>query len=206
MPSAAQSPPPRRPGSRPHTGRARNEVARREILDAAMELALEDVSGLGVEAIAVRAGVGKQTIYRWWTSKYDVVLEALLERVRLTLSRTSSGPLEKDLARFLTETFAGIGRPGGTGPLLRSLMAHAQLDPGFARIWREDFVAPRRAALLEIIGAAVGRGETAPGLDSGALVDLVLGALWFRLLVEHAPLDEAAARSIAALAARAVAP
>ena len=70
------------PPSTPDPAR-RNERSRRAILDATValigELGYEQVS---IEAIAKRAGVGKQTIYRWWPSKGAVALEALDERLR----------------------------------------------------------------------------------------------------------------------------
>src|SRR5688500_17631987 len=58
----------------------RSEKSRRAIYDAALAL----VSEVGypkttIEGIAARAGVGKQTIYRWWSSKADVLLEAFID-------------------------------------------------------------------------------------------------------------------------------
>src|SRR6201995_2352035 len=55
--------------SRPHTGRRRNEAARAAILTATVDL-LRDrgLDSLTIDAIAQAAGVGRQTIYRWWPS------------------------------------------------------------------------------------------------------------------------------------------
>ena len=115
------------------TGRVRNEQARRDILDAALALARHDLGGTTVDSIAVRAGVGKQTIYRWWPSKWAVILDALLcHAEREVVTDADTRPLAERLAAFLVASFRLLTGPDGNGPLLRALMAHAQMDPGFA--------------------------------------------------------------------------
>ena len=74
----------------------RNEASRRAILAAAFELVQEvGYAKLSIEGIAARAGVGKQTIYRWWPSKGAVLFDAFLmlsERRRRRRSRPCPTP------------------------------------------------------------------------------------------------------------------
>jgi AcrR family transcriptional regulator len=177
---------------RPHTGRVRNERTRRAILTAALSLALDNLSDMTVDSIARSAGVGKQTIYRWWSSKWEVVLDALLEYADQEVVILTDGPLLERVVGFLSSTFALITGPGGVGPLLGALMAQAQVDPGFAVSWREKFVMPRRRALMQLLDGTV--EQTA---DNDAAVDLLFGGMWYRLLVSHGPLDEPYARRLA---------
>jgi AcrR family transcriptional regulator len=63
---------------RQHTGRRRNAAARDAILDATFDLLrTRGAVGLTIDAIAEAAGVGRQTIYRWWPSKGAVAAEAM---------------------------------------------------------------------------------------------------------------------------------
>src|SRR6516165_6750183 len=92
---------------RPHTGSRRNEAAELAILRAAAELlAVGDGALITVGAIAERAGVGKQTIYRWWPSKSAVLLDAMIHRARQVAPAPDSGDLHTDLRLFLRSTFA----------------------------------------------------------------------------------------------------
>jgi len=173
---------------RPSTGRARNEQARRDILDAALDLARHGSTQASIDEIARHAGVGKQTIYRWWPSKSALLLDALLDHAGRTVNAEPSGPLECDLVRFLRSTFQALIGPCGTAPLVRTLMAEAQLDPDFRQQWRTEFVEPRRQALIALIEAGVHRREAHASLDTALLADVLYGAMWYRLLVGHAPL------------------
>ena len=182
---------------RPHTGRRRNEAARDAILDAAFRL----LSGPGTEvmtidAIAAEAGVGRQTIYRWWPSKGAVLADALARHAQVVVPDRDTGSFTGDLTAFLTDTFAGLADEGLAGRL-RQIVAAAQQDEHVAHVLA-DFTAVRRAALRAILERGRASGELAPDADLDMLADMVYGVLYYRLLVGHAPLDAAAARSLAA--------
>jgi AcrR family transcriptional regulator len=182
-------------------GRPRSETARRAILTAALdELREQGYAALTIEGIAARAGAGKQTIYRWWPSKADVVLDALLDMAATKITVPDKGSLHADLTAFLTATF----RQRGQRPILVGLMAQALLDPVFATAFRERFLFSRRATLRGILERAVARGEINADTDLEMLVDVVYGVLWYRLLLNHAPLSEKAGKDLASLIVRAV--
>lgn len=182
-------------------GRPRSDSARRAILDAAVdELREHGYRNVTIEGIAARAGAGKQTIYRWWPSKADVVLEAVMDLAASTIRIPDRGTLAADLPAFIEATF----RQSDQAPLVVGLMAEALLDQGFARTFRERFIASRRDALRLIFERARARGELPPSADLDLLVDVVFGVLWYRLLVGHAPLTPKSARALSDLVLRAV--
>ncbi|MGH3377203.1 MAG: TetR/AcrR family transcriptional regulator [Actinoallomurus sp.] len=181
-------------------GRPRSEATRQAILTAAIdELHERGYAALTIEGIAARAGAGKPTIYRWWPSKADVVLDALLERAAADIPVPDEGSLPADLVAFLNATF----RQHGQRPVLIGLMAQALLDPAFAVAFRDRFLFGRRAALRAILDRAVTRGEVAPDVDPELLIDVAYGVLWYRLMLDHLPLDEEAGEQLAALLVRA---
>lgn len=169
-------------------GRPRDEAARSAILGAAMALLrAQGYRAITIEAIAAKAGAGKQTIYRWWPSKAAVCLDALATHAEFAIGVPDTGKLAKDLDMFLEATFAALKR--GSAPIVRSLMAEAQFDPRFAKDFRRRFIALRRRAGAAIIERAIERGELPRRADVEFLTDLVFGPMWYRLLNGHAPLD-----------------
>lgn len=187
---------------RPHTGRRRNAAARQAILDAAARLlAQPDGLAVTVEAIAAAAGVGKQTIYRWWPSKGAILLEAMAERARQTASIPDTGVLLRDLETFFTATFHGAASPPAAA-LLRAVMAEAQRDPHIAQLLQE-FTRGRRHTLREILDRGRDRGDLPIDADLELMVDQAYGVLWYRLMVGHAPLTaDLATRLARSLCAR----
>ncbi len=170
-------------------GRPRSKKSREAILNAAHELLNEKGgAGISIESIARRAGVGKPTIYRWWPSLADIVLEALLQQADSAIPLPSYESLGRTLSDFLLLSVKAINE--GAGVHLRFLMAQAQKDDDFRERFRENFVSRRRAVLFSILNEAVTQGEICPEYDLDILVDLVFGATWYRLLVGHAVLDE----------------
>ena len=170
------------------TGRPRCEKAREAALGAAHELLRENgPGGLTVEGVAARAKVGKPTIYRWWPTLADLVLETLLDRAEAEVPVPDTGGLEAELREFLRRSMDSLS--GDVADHLRFLMAQAQRDEEFRARFRENFVAGRRAALRSIFLRGAQNGQARPGLDPEIPVDLVFGAMWYRLLTGHAPLD-----------------
>lgn len=177
--------------------RRRDAAVHRAILAATVELL--EASGfqqLTIEAIAARAGVGKQTIYRWWPSKAAVVLEAYIAAGFERVPTPDTGTLTEDLEAILVPVFrqnANFAR--GTALANKGMMAEAQLNPGF----HQAYVALHRSwwgPLREVLARGVARGELRSDVDLDALIDLMLGASWYRVLLEHAPLDDDFARLI----------
>lgn len=197
MTSPTDGPGPHRPAPRPHTGRRRNAAAREAILDATFELLrAQGTGGVTIDAIAEAAGVGRQTIYRWWPTKGAVVAEAMTRGARAMVPPRMTGSFHGDLRCFLADSFAALQDPG-TRRALRQLASAAVHDEHVAGVLAE-FTAQRRAALHALLEQGVASGDIAPTADLAMLTDLAYGVLWYRLLVGHAPLDAGAARDLAA--------
>lgn len=170
-------------------GRPRSEKAQEAILNATHELLHETRgSGLTVEAIARRAGVGKPTIYRRWPALADIVLDALLRQADSEIPVPQCATFRETLNRFLRLSMQSINK--GAGVHLRFLMAQAQRDVAFHDRFRDNLVAKRRAALMTIFLEGVANDEISSDQNLDLLVDMVFGAMWYRLLTGHAPMDE----------------
>ncbi|MFJ4596805.1 MULTISPECIES: TetR/AcrR family transcriptional regulator [unclassified Kitasatospora] len=174
--------------ARPHTGRRRNEAAHQAILDAALHLLAEsDGTPVTIDAIARSAGVGKQTVYRWWPSKGAVLLDALTDRAAQDVPGPDTGTLRTDLRAFIATTFDGSQRDT-TAPALRTLVREAARDPHLADLM-QTFTATRRTTLRDLLARGRERGELADDTDLDLIVDQVYGVFWYRFILGHAPLD-----------------
>jgi AcrR family transcriptional regulator len=170
-------------------GRKRSEESRTAILAACFELLGEvGYASLSIEGIAARSGCGKQTIYRWWPTKADVLLDALATKADLQVAIPDKGSYAADLREFLAASFT-LARKRQVAEILRTLMAHAQIDAEFGQRFRAGFLERRREALGVILDRAVARGELPPGVSPGTVADVVFGVIWYRLLATRQPLD-----------------
>ncbi|MFF5292114.1 TetR/AcrR family transcriptional regulator [Paractinoplanes globisporus] len=161
----------------------RSEEARLAVLQAADDLLVEHgFARLTVEAIAQKAGVAKQTIYRWWPSKTDILLDAFLTDAAEELAPPDTGDLAADVrahltavARFLTESDAGA--------VFRALTAESLHDPRLATRLRAEHLTAQRARDRLPLERAVARGDLPAGTDLDILVDRLVGPLYYRALV-----------------------
>jgi AcrR family transcriptional regulator len=179
-------------------GRPRSEDTRRAILRAALELCARDgYQDLTIKAIADAAGAGRQTVYRWWPDKASVLMEALVglaEENMALLGRAESADVLAEVESLLTATYE-LAREL-TGQALIGLMADAQRDPVLSKRLQETVIGPRRATLRTLLRRGVDNGEFTEVVPLDLVVDFAFGAMWYRLLSRHAPVDGALAREV----------
>ncbi|WP_089155323.1 TetR/AcrR family transcriptional regulator [Micromonospora sp. NBS 11-29] len=178
----------------PNTAR-RRETSRRAILTAAFDLLQEvDYAKVSIEGIAARAGVGKQTIYRWWPSKGAVVFDAFLMLSEGTegepIQLPDTGDLAADLTEVLRATVAELTDPRYEPPM-RALATEIAHDPELAAAYAERLDGPLREAKRQRLRSAQQAGQIAENVDLDVAVDLIWGPLFQRWLHRGGPLTTA---------------
>ncbi|MFI6217963.1 TetR/AcrR family transcriptional regulator [Nocardia brasiliensis] len=165
----------------------RSEQARRAVLEAADDLLVErGFAGLTIEGIAARAGVAKQTIYRWWPSKTEILLDALADDAAQHLTPPDSGDLGEDL-RIHLHNLAEFLTTSDAGAVFRALTGQAQHDPQVATKLRTDPLGHQRERERLPLQRALDRGELPPETDIDFLVDQLVGPIYYRALVTGEP-------------------
>ncbi|WP_137872286.1 TetR/AcrR family transcriptional regulator [Rhodococcus sp. Q] len=178
----------------------RRERSRVAILDATRDLLGEvPYAKLTIESIAARAGVGKQTIYRWWESKGAVVLDVLLaagESAEGTgIELPDSGDLATDLRVVLRATTAEFADPSFSAPI-RALMIEIIADPALAALYREKLQQPTHHAIRTRLRSAQDAGQLRPDADLDLVIDMLYAPLTQRWLLHTSALDDAFADAL----------
>jgi AcrR family transcriptional regulator len=177
-------------------GRPRSARSHRAIIDAANELLAErGFVDLTIDEVALRAGVGKTTIYRRWPSKGTLVFEAFSTDFLNRQPLPDTGSLRGDMLAAL-RAFIRVVKGTVTGRTLASLIAEVQRDPELAEIWRERFVGPVRTQHRTMVDRAIKRGDAAPDTDPDVVLDLLFGAAYHRLLQSHLVLSDRFAQTV----------
>ncbi|WP_063126760.1 TetR/AcrR family transcriptional regulator [Nocardia fusca] len=165
------------------------------IFAATLELlATAGYEGLTMEAVALRAGVNKTTLYRWWKSKDEVLAAALTESDLLTFPVPDTGSLRGDLIET-ARSIHGLLTDAATAPIAAAVLAASPGRPSLAAVGRM-FFADRAAREHPLFRRAVERGELDDRTDPRLVMDMLAGAIWFRVFlraeqVEAADIDKA---------------
>ncbi|BCJ39081.1 TetR family transcriptional regulator [Actinocatenispora thailandica] len=169
-------------------GRPRSERARQAVLAATRDLITDrGLPGLTVDDIAGRAGVSKATIYRWWPTKAAILMDAFTDLVGARMTFPAGGDPLGRLRDQLGRVARLMNDPGARRPFV-ALVAASQHDPELAAALRDRFIATRRDAARELVTEAIRAGQLAPGADPDAVLDMLYGALYYRLLISGDPL------------------
>jgi AcrR family transcriptional regulator len=176
--------------ARSERGRRRSERSHHAILAATQDLLVErGYRELTIEGVAARAGVGKQTIYRWWPSRAALVLEAYLAGSEPISPPAESGSTREDVRALLVWLADVLAQPIG-GRVVAGLVADLQHDPDLAEGFHRDVVPARRSNMLAALQRGQERGDIPADADLGVAVDTLHGAVFYRLLLSGAPLDD----------------
>jgi AcrR family transcriptional regulator len=190
-------------GKRP--GRKRNEASREAILSATFTLMEEDgFDRLSIEGVAARAGVAKTTIYRWWSTKGTLAVEAFLTAAEPLIAFRDSGTAHNDIVREL-RSLAALYR-GFTGRFVRELIGACQYDPAMRDAFLLGFLEPRREQARAVVRRGVATGEFRTDLDYDVVVDTLYAPIYFRLLASSTQIDDAFITSYVELILRSLNP
>ncbi|WP_330181996.1 TetR/AcrR family transcriptional regulator [Nocardia sp. NBC_01503] len=160
----------------------RSPRSHRAILDSTFELAVRNGYGkLTVEAIAAAAGVGKQTIYRWWPSKGAIALDAINEQMGHLTDFPDTGDIAVDLKTQMTRLTTMLGSE--VGIVYRGVIAEAQSDPRLAEAVRDTIVRPRAQLCVQRLEKAIAAGQIRTGIPPRAMVDMLYGPVYYRFLL-----------------------
>jgi AcrR family transcriptional regulator len=164
-------------------GRPRSTQSHQAMLQAALELLAEvGFDAMSMDAIATRAGVGKTTIYRRYSSKAELVADAI-ENLREEVSIPDTGNFGNDLDALIENaaqiTLSPIGRQ-----TVAIIVNSALSNPEFAQTYWTKYLQPRRQAFAVMVNRAKARKEVQADLDSGLMFDTLSGIMLYALMFQ----------------------
>jgi AcrR family transcriptional regulator len=174
-------------------GRPRSLEAERAIIDAVLQLVAENgFDGLSVEGVAARAGVGKGTIYRRWSGKEAMLVDALAS-VSEELPEVPADEPVRDSLIALVDTIRSSTQDTPTGRLLPRVMASVQEFPDVIDQYRAQVVERRSQRMRDLLARGMERGELRVDLDIDVAVTLLVGPILYIVMMRSTaqPIDRA---------------
>jgi AcrR family transcriptional regulator len=177
------------PAAAPRRGRPRSQRARRAVLDAARAIVEKGgYQAATIEAIAARSGVAKTTIYRSWPNRAALVVDLLMEMAGDAVPPPSGsdpfGAVRTEMRGIAAASDHLLGR------LLTSLVGEAQHDPEVRKALLNGLFHPRSDATAKMVHQAQTAGLVRKDIPAKVAVDLLVGPLFYRMLVRHHPLTD----------------
>ncbi|MGO1056110.1 TetR/AcrR family transcriptional regulator [Crossiella sp. CA198] len=167
-------------------GRPRAPETDAAILRAALELFVErGVEGASIEAIARQAGVGKLTVYRRWAGKEELIAAAI-ETSRAGIPEPTAAdfadlPVPELVRGLLPSAAAALTDPHFHG-LIAQVYGSSRTHPTIMATYWEHYVLPRRRATRLLLERAQREGLLAPEADLEVLMDMMVGAVMYRVI------------------------
>ena len=178
-------------------GRPRDPKLDRAILDATLTLLADGgYDSLTIEAVAVRAGVGKASVYRRFSGKEELVIEAVASLTEQPEPVVGEGV--RDELVTLLEVIRRKSDSSLAGKIFPRLLGASAENPALMQRYREQVLDPRRRRFLDVLQRGVDEGLVRPDVDLEHAADLLVGPMAYRNLIrtEPPPGPELAARIV----------
>jgi AcrR family transcriptional regulator len=170
-------------------GRPRSEVSRVSILNTAYKfLRCRPVSSISTLHIARKAGVSTATVYRWWSTKEALLLDAFLHKTNHELVLKTEGPPLERLKEYVLQ----VGRffTGENGIVVARLLTALQDNPILHKQFLERVYSPRDREFRAIVKEAIKKRQLPADTEVSVFMETIIGPLLTRLLIRHEQIDE----------------
>ena len=172
-------------------GRKRDATRDSDILDATLEVLAETgYDGMTIDMVAARAKAGKATLYRRWSSKGELVIDAVACMKTIDLDTLpDTGTLRGDLVAMIKPH--SIEDSQRKLKIMTGLLSMLSKDPELADTALASIMEPRVAANRILLRRAIERGEIAASVDVEAIAVLSQAMATYRVMILRKPVDRA---------------
>jgi AcrR family transcriptional regulator len=173
-------------------GRPRDPNLDSVILTAALELFIaHGIAGMSIEQVAKRAGVGKPTVYRRWSTKERLVADAIEAHVATDIHWPTSEEIDATPRHDIVRRNVAAAARTAADPKFRALVAQiygsAITHPLLLQSYWTHYILPRRTLTIALLRRAQADGAVAPDADLDVLVDMLAGGATYRVLQPNPP-------------------
>lgn len=177
-------------GCPPHGTRRRGEALEHAILGAAVaEISEVGYDSMSMEAVAARAHTGKAALYRRWSAKEDLAVEALQCLLPPCGEMPETGSVRGDLIELLGRMAAVMTSPAGLA--MQSLMGSQQCGPDMIQTVHGRVIEPRKQMMLGVLRRGAERGEVRPDAVTMLVAEVGPALIVQRILGEGPPVGRA---------------
>jgi len=166
---------------RQRPGRPRDPACDAAILQAALDVFAEaGYAGVSIDGVAARAGVGKATIYRRYSSKAELIVEAVRCGASVDDRLPDTGDLRADLTSMMQPLIDRLR--GDDAKLLTTFAVERQREPELQEQFNRSVIGQKREHLRRLVASAIGRGELPPDTDAELIAEVAPALIWHHAL------------------------
>ncbi|WP_106767397.1 TetR/AcrR family transcriptional regulator [Paenibacillus faecalis] len=174
---------------RESAGRPRSAESKDAILNATVELLEKNgYSALTIEGVAAAAGVSKATIYRWWSNKTMLVMDAFLMLLTPQVKLNENASVRENFMNQLKGMAKVFNSTLGRSMLY--VISGSESDSEVVETFMSQYLIPRRTEAKRILENGIEHGELRPNIDYDIVLDMIYGPLYFHVLIHKKKLDD----------------